>query len=567
MSLRRWQKAALLKFEAGRRRNFLAVATPGAGKTTFALSACVRALRAGVAGRVLVVAPTSHLKLQWAEAAEQFGLALESGWASSDGQLPSDMHGVIVTYQQVAASANALRPMSKNAFAIIDEVHHAAESRAWGDGIRHALAEASRRLCLSGTPFRSDQNAIPFVRYDGDNAVPDYEYGYAEALSDRRVVRPVYFPRIGGRMEWSSSDGTSHQYGFKDEIGKRLAGERLRTALSLGSEWLPAILTQANTQLNHLRQSEPSAGGMVIAMDQDHARGIAQIFRQHLGVKPIIATSDDPEASQKISAFSNSESPWIVAVRMVSEGVDIPRLRVGVYATNTTTDLFFRQAVGRLVRFTGSNAGQRAYMYIPDDSRLRSFAMGIREQRRHSLYKEETPDEISEQEVRDPLDEQQDEQMTLFNVISATPLAINGENLDASQVFDDDAAEAADAPSPDDEVQGEEALEFPIVDTQFRTQPVGSGIDFELTAPVLEEQQDAAPTPLPRKQRKELRSLNAARAKSLARLARLTHAEVNAELNRRAGIRRVTEATTAQLDRRLQVADAWLQKLTRSVTP
>ena len=70
---------------------------------------------------------------------------------------------------------------------------------------------------------------------------------------------------------------------------------------------------------------------------------------------------------------------------MVSEGVDIPRLRVGVYATTTTTDLFFRQAVGRFVRWEAGVRDQRAWLYIPDDLRLRVRAAEIAEARRHSL--------------------------------------------------------------------------------------------------------------------------------------------------------------------------------------
>ena len=81
----------------------------------------------------------------------------------------------------------------------------------------------------------------------------------------------------------------------------------------------------------------------MVAMDQEHAQGVAELLRHRAGVSPIVATSDDPTASERIARFSEGTQPWIVAVRMVSEGVDIPRLRVGVYATTTTThyDCFF----------------------------------------------------------------------------------------------------------------------------------------------------------------------------------------------------------------------------------
>ncbi len=326
-----------------------------------------RALVARRVRRFVVVVPTQHLKNQWAHAAEQMDLHLDPDWSAGYGSLPSDVHGVVVTYQQVAANPGALRTLVRGALAVLDEIHHAGESRAWGDGVRFAFEHAARRLSLSGTPFRSDQNIIPFVRYDGDLAEADYEYGYGEALKDRAVVRPVYFPRIKGHMEWTAPDGLEYAATFDDPLTRELANQRLRTALDAEGDWLAAVLEQAHAQLCHLRARDPRAAGLVIAMDQEHARGIAGIMRERLGVTAVVATSDEPSASEKISAFADGTPPWIVAVRMVSEGVDIPRLRVGVYATNTVTDLFFRQAVGRLVRWSGRDARQTAYMFIPDD--------------------------------------------------------------------------------------------------------------------------------------------------------------------------------------------------------
>ena len=560
ISLRRWQQEALERLETSSQPDFLTVATPGSGKTTFALTACVRALRARTAGRAVVVVPTEHLKHQWANAATELGLALEPDWASSDGALPSDMHGVVVTYQQVAASPRALRPLARGAFAILDEVHHAAESRAWGDAIRLALDGASRRLSLSGTPFRSDQNVIPFVRYTGDSAVPDYEYGYAQALGDGRVVRPVYFPRIGGEMEWTGADGQSYAYGFQDVIGRELASQRLRTALSEKNEWLPAVLMRAHEQLMYLRRTDPRAGAMAIAMDQDHARSIARILRERVSTVPVIATSDEADASERIAAYAKGDVPWIVAVRMVSEGVDIPRLRVGVYATHTLTELFFRQAVGRLVRWTAGLARQNAYVFIPDDARLRKFADEIKHERRHNLRR-------SEREERDLLPEPPEaeaselapEQMSLFSAISAVPTDAEGRPLAQVVIIqeedpdDDDAVALAEA-------RIETTLELPRIDGDFAPEPVPPERSLLPLHAV-----DAAPPVAPR-QRKQLRAANTSRAKDLARRAGLTHAEVNAELNRRTGIRRVSEATAAQLERRLQIAEAWFEHLSTRVT-
>ncbi|MBI5088008.1 MAG: DEAD/DEAH box helicase, partial [Actinobacteria bacterium] len=390
--LRPWQRAAFDRFTASVQPDYLAVATPGAGKTTFALT-CARWALGNERRRLIVVAPTSHLKTQWAQAAHRLGLELDPEWTPIGG-LARDVHGLVTTYQHVATAgaATVLRGLAADAFVILDEIHHAGDERAWGDSIRHAFEPAARRLALSGTPFRSDSAAIPFVRYDaladGDTANSDYTYGYADALRDGGVVRPVYFPRIDGQMEWSAPDGSIISANFHDELARDAMAHRLRTALSLDGDWLPAVLRQAHDRLTAIRSApggQADAAGLVIAMDQQHAQGIAQLIRRNFGVPAEVVVSDDPTSSSRIARFAGTDAPWLVAVRMVSEGVDIPRLRVGVYATTVTTELFFRQAVGRFVRWQDGRGSQKAYVFLPDDPRLRAHAFQIAEARRHVL--------------------------------------------------------------------------------------------------------------------------------------------------------------------------------------
>src|SRR2546429_9982461 len=76
VTLRPWQKSPLELFAASSAPDFLAVATPGAGKTTFALTAARQALAADPGCRLIVVVPTAHLKAQWASAAATFELHL-----------------------------------------------------------------------------------------------------------------------------------------------------------------------------------------------------------------------------------------------------------------------------------------------------------------------------------------------------------------------------------------------------------------------------------------------------------------------------------------------------------
>ncbi|MCC6830268.1 MAG: DEAD/DEAH box helicase family protein [Thermoleophilia bacterium] len=541
--LRRWQKAALDAFNARETPDFLAVATPGAGKTTFALAAARQRLAQMPGRRLVVVAPTQHLKTQWADAAERLDLHLDTGWTAQDDTLPRDVHGVVTTYQQVATSAAALAPIARDGIVVLDEVHHAGDDRAWGDSVRAAFADAAVRLCLSGTPFRSDTNAIPFVRYDHEAmAEADVEYGYGAALRDGGVVRPVHFPRIDGEMEWMDNDGLLASASFTDRLDQVRSAQRLRTALSVEGEWLPDVLVRAHRQLLTVRRTHPDAGGLVIAMDQEHARGIARILRLRLNVDPVVAVSEDPDAARRIAAFGRGTAPWIVAVRMVSEGVDIPRLRVGVLATTTTTELFFRQAVGRLARWIRGLGPQPAYMFIPDDPRLRAHAFAIAEQRRHSLRRREDdartddPDALDEvpQRVRD------EEQLSLFAAISSR--AVGTEEVhgpDAEGLF---VAEEPD----DDEGLVLELMPAPHLDAP---EPAGGAPGSDLS---------------PRQRRRLLRDANAAAVSEIARLTGGTHAQVNSELNRLVGVQRIGEATLEQLERRREQAHRWLARISGS---
>ncbi len=551
-TLRRWQVEALTKFEAKEDPDFLAVATPGAGKTAFALMAARRALISRRASRVVVIVPTAHLKMQWADAAEGFGLLLEPNWRSRE-KLPHDMHGVVVTYQQAAAAPHAIARIASGAIGILDEVHHAAESRAWGDAIQHGLSAASCRLSISGTPFRSDDSPIPFIHYAGDEAQPDYEYGYGEALDDHEVVRPVFFPRVNGLMEWRGADGERYAARFDDPLGEgSLASQRLRTALSIEGEWLPDVLGRAHTQLEKLRTEDGEAAGLVIAMTQDHARGIARIIKERFGVDAVVATSDDPESTARIGDFRDSSDPWLVAVRMVSEGVDIPRLRVGVYATTTITDLFFRQAVGRLVRWVQGKGGrQSAFMFIPDDPRIREHALEIKRSRRHKLGEAEDA-EAAEETEEAPEDR---EQLDLFQAISARALAGESALLDLESVWDAEEDVDAEENSHAHAVQTESAAEVPLPE-------LASEEDLaDHAAPPLAIAEEHPDGKTSRELRKELRTQNQHKAEALARLTGLGHAKVNHRLNQEVGIRKISEATERELEARARAAERWIERL------
>lgn len=387
--LRAWQAEALEQYLAEQPRDFLAAATPGAGKTTFALRLAAELRHRRIIDRITVVAPTDHLKRQWADAAARAGVRLDPGFRNAHGQTARHFHGVAVTYAQVAMRPALHRELtvSGRTLVILDEVHHGGDALSWGDAIREAFEPATRRLSLTGTPFRSDTAPIPFVRYEPDAkgirlSQTDYDYGYGRALADG-VVRPVIFMVYAGHMRWRTKAGDEMEARLGEDNTKDITSSAWRTALEPTGEWIPAVLASADRRLTEVRQSIPDAGGLVIATDQTVARAYAQILEGICGEPVTVVLSDEKEASARIEEFSGDTRRWMVAVRMVSEGVDVPRLAVGVYATSASTPLFFAQAIGRFVR--ARRRGETASVFLPNVPVLMELAAQLELERDHAL--------------------------------------------------------------------------------------------------------------------------------------------------------------------------------------
>ncbi|GEL24699.1 hypothetical protein PSU4_36530 [Pseudonocardia sulfidoxydans NBRC 16205] len=390
--LRAWQRSALARYLAGSPQDFLAVATPGAGKTTFALRVAAELLSDRRIDRVTVVTPTEHLKYQWAESAAQAGIPLDPEFRNSTGGTSADYTGIAVTYAGVAAHPmlHRARTETRRTLVILDEIHHAGDAKSWGDAVKEAFDPAARRLTLTGTPFRSDDNPIPFVDYlpDAEGALrsrADHAYGYAEALADG-VVRPVVFLAYSGTSSWRTSAGEEMTARLGEPMTAEHTARAWRTALDPGGEWIPAVLAAADKRLTgHRAGGMPDAGGLVIASDQTAARAYAAILEKITGTAPAVVLSDEKGSSKRIADFSASDARWMVAVRMVSEGVDVPRLAVGVYATSASTPLYFAQAIGRFVR--SRRQGETASVFLPSVPVLLGLASELEAQRDHVLGK------------------------------------------------------------------------------------------------------------------------------------------------------------------------------------
>ena len=402
--LRAWQAEALDIYFDSEPRDFLAAATPGAGKTTFALRLATELIARRIVDRVTVVAPTEHLKRQWADAAHKVGIRLNPEYKNGHAFGGRRFHGMAVTYAQVAIKASLHKTITESSrtLVILDEIHHGGDALSWGDAIREAFEGATRRLSLTGTPFRSDTAPIPFVSYAPDDhgirtSLTDYSYGYSRALSDG-VVRPVLFMAYAGKMRWRTRMGDEMEARLGEGDTKDVTAQAWRTALDPEGDWIPAVFAGADRRLTEVREQVPDAGGLVIATDQLTARAYAAILEGITGEAPTIVLSDEKASSNRIESFAQGTSRWLVAVRMVSEGVDVPRLAVGVYATSAATPLYFAQAVGRFVR--ARRRGETASIFLPSVPSLLALATQLELERDHALDRE-TDDQLLDDSLLD----------------------------------------------------------------------------------------------------------------------------------------------------------------------
>ena len=403
--LRAWQREALQAYRAAGATDFLVTATPGAGKTAFALSLAGELLASRAVDRVVVVCPTDHLRTQWAEAALAVGIGLDPTLPNDVGPVRPDLQGYVTTYAQVAArpAIHEARTRAKRTLVVLDEVHHAGDGLSWGEAVARAFDGAKRRVSLTGTPFRTrPDERIPFVRYEPDSegglaSTADYGYGYREALRDG-VVRPVVFAAYTGVSRWRNSAGEVISASLTGESTKAVEATAWRTALDPGGEWVPHVIAAMDERLTHLREAGmPDAAGLVLASDQEDARAYAAIVKRVTGHKPALILSDDPKASAKISRFADGDERYAVCVRMISEGVDVPRAACLAWMTSYRTPLFFAQAVGRVVR--SRRQGESATVFLPAVRPLLALAAEMEIDRNHVLPPPSTPSD----ELYDPL--------------------------------------------------------------------------------------------------------------------------------------------------------------------
>lgn len=407
VKLRNWQTEALQKalkwlLENAVDRHFVINAAPGAGKTIAACAIAEELIVRGEIDRVITIAPRAEVVDQWARDFERVTGRYMRKVTGADGDANSCGVDVCATWSAVQGLQDAFQAICNNSktLVICDEHHHAAVEAAWGDSADGAFAGARHVLVLTGTPIRSDGEKSVWLAYDHVGAIDHPEAGtytltYGEAV-DLGYCRPATFhrqegyftiDRDGDAIEVDSQNPASLTKELKRVPGLQSALDFYHLACQpqyqpdnvtpLMDGYQATMLEWGGKKLDELRLRMPNAGGLVIAPNIEMAEYMAKLIEMIEGEAPTLVHSDMGNAASRIKTFRSNDKRWIVSVAMISEGVDIKRLRVLVYLPNALTDLAFRQAIGRVVRTSGPEDDTRAYVVMPSTRTFDSFARRI----------------------------------------------------------------------------------------------------------------------------------------------------------------------------------------------
>jgi len=420
-TLRPWQEKALSKamkwlIEKGEDKHFLINAAPGAGKTIAACAIAKELIDSGHIDRVVVIAPRVEVVKQWSRdfqvvTGRYMGKVTGS---DADDQIEID---VCATWAAVQSLQDAFQAVCRTSrvLVICDEHHHAAVSAAWGSSVNSAFADARYVLVLTGTPIRSDGKQSVWLAYDDAGAIDQPEDGsftltYGEAVQ-LNYCRPTTFHRHEGHFTVDLEDGEQVEVSSKQPaklgpsfaripgLQRALDFYRLACAPQYEADnttpridgYQGTMIEWATAKLNDLRHRMPNAGGLVIAPSIPMAVYMADLIEKMEGERPALVHSQMPNVEGRIDGFRHTQKRWIVSVAMISEGVDIARLRVLIYLSKPLTELAFRQAIGRVVRTAGPDDDTRAYVVMPSFDILETYARRVEDEMPSSVRTDSGP--------------------------------------------------------------------------------------------------------------------------------------------------------------------------------
>jgi superfamily II DNA or RNA helicase len=388
-----WQEEAKEKFFNHAEKSFLAYVTPGGGKTVFAGFCAQRLLEDGSCDFTLIVVPNTVIKgdSDAGFLGEFSKIGIEITTVLQDGKdWPRQFKGAVITYQQLPNILSTIETWVRRGlriFTVADEIHHASDQNVWGAAIERLADCSAKVLAMTGTPFRGDGRKISFVRYNEDDkkAIPDFRYVYKQAVADN-VCRAVEFITDDGLAEWVW-DGEDPSKVRVSEAEESEQGNVARTIFNGDSEWLRRALEKVDACLSEYRTFDPDAAALIVCMPSGENEGYAEKYLRKVarqvarvtGEKPVVVSHDDQDSNAEIERFRKSTDRYICAVRKISEGVDIKRIRVVLIATNIKSDLLFVQVIGRAVRVDDPSNPGTATVFIPKFQHMVEWARTISE--------------------------------------------------------------------------------------------------------------------------------------------------------------------------------------------
>jgi superfamily II DNA or RNA helicase len=382
----------------------LVAVCPGAGKTRLGAELAKQLLKEGKIRGCVILCPGTNIQRQWVEQCEAVGLKATDRadnaairWRQKFGhEWIEDYDVLVVNYYQLAKDPELFELLAKMVVVLViaDEIHHADDEATFGRAVSLLAEAAGLRLALSGTPFNSTGGALAMCDHEDifddegraiRRTIPVYQYSYSDALSNK-VCRPVEFIKTMGKSKtiYLSLDDRSEWERVID-LNKKLKTDSLVTLLDADGAFMEEMIRQALKALTEIKRLDARSAMLVVVKDTAHGNAVTKRISRICHNNPDWSSyttqeiyNDTEKAHEKIKELRHDRTDIVVSVRMLSEGVDIKRLRVGLYATDYLTRMFFQQFVGRFTRYDDRlDESQHARIIIPGHIMLLRYAREI----------------------------------------------------------------------------------------------------------------------------------------------------------------------------------------------
>jgi len=398
VNLRKWQAkatdTAVINYSKGRKL-FVTEACTGAGKTRHGVETAVDLMKSKSVDLVIVLTPSIATRSGWKDAFNKARTSLPEIRVTDDNEFPIDTNVWVTTYSGYEAAQKALTtaPVRLGIFTVIDEYHHAEQDAAWGTAVEALGGLAKHALFLSGTPWKqsgfcpllvgqSNIHGKPYYDSGEIRVSPDFAHDYSNDLragEDRAThwvnfrLLPSIFTYDDGkieefalpdlenmsnqeRLEWEEKAAKD-----KTPLGKHVKiDDNMLTGRGNAKELLAesvALLGKCRADTYQACSQRDLPIMLVVAQNIKAARNLADYIEEIHELKTVVIVSEDQrshEVLEKTRAQCADNSPdkpdVIISVGMISEGVDIPQIKVIAYLSAVLTTLYLVQVIGRALR-------------------------------------------------------------------------------------------------------------------------------------------------------------------------------------------------------------------------